>query len=497
MEGFQNTVAAPSTLTNPNIRQEKQKLNRSQRIPEQLHIVSGKLDMLPASTYTGARTEDKTSSKEIYFSPISLNKTSAKLSAPLLPPTTTQYVEAEDIWIAAAATLPPQEQPFEDCDGKLTLRGRDLDRLIFALANAPIIRNYIQAETTVPAYRVTPAYPLTWPLSKQAINRILDAEDLAAEREYCTRLVTPPPSDCTDSPVDLTGPTRPAFAGLAFTEPAVDAPGLTFWSPRRTPQSEICYTGENHYLQISVNNAAPSDCCLKIKTDAVEPGKPRVKVLMQLATDLLVRKTRERIYTMFTEVDVTKSFRNSAFAELVEQGGCNRSDVVLDVTESDETVMLSPVSEHRRPHNNTEKMVDAATELISNLEPENCSMQTLTLMSELARIKRKYQDCVVLRCYDHHENDVPASMSMPWISQHSEEARSKKGHIISDNNMATFELGMIKIAGSRSISPQPFTEEVRMAGETKSVYFVPLVEVASEKTAGWVCFVRDISDVGL
>jgi hypothetical protein len=87
-------------------------------------------------------------------------------------------------------------------------------------------------------------------------------------------------------------------------------------------------------------------------------------------------------------------------------------------------------------------------------------------------------------------------MSEPWISDHLN-ATTGKGREVSADAMSTFRFHMIDITAKRSIQPEPFTVKVPLAGEQRSVHFVPVFHGASEKNAGWVCFLRDISDVGL
>jgi hypothetical protein len=225
-------------------------------------------------------------------------------------------------------------------------------------------------------------------------------------------------------------------------------------------------------------------------------------VFLQLTAAVLVRKTGKKIYSMVTEIDVTGSFRKAAFTELVEQAGYDPDNVRLEVAEgmvrqgSNESIDWCAVADEPRSTDDITDIVNVAVEMITNLEPETCVIQTLTLMSELARIKRKYQDFVFVQCHDHHENGVPSRMSVPWISDHLN-ATTGEGREISAGAMSTFRFHMIDITAKRSIQPEPFTVKVPLARQQKSVHFVPVLDGASEKNAGWVCFLRDISDVGL
>jgi hypothetical protein len=117
-------------------------------------------------------------------------------------------------------------------------------------------------------------------------------------------------------------------------------------------------------------------------------------------------------------------------------------------------------------------------------------------MSELERIKRKHQDFVIVRAHERYENGVPSRMSVPWLSEHLDQESTQTTRI-SSQATATFRMHVIDITAKRSFQSEPFTVKVPLAGEDKSVHFVPILDGETDKNVGWVCFLRDINDVGL
>lgn len=453
--------------------EEEQKLERIQQATEEMHLNDSKFETLPASRYRENRDRIDTNSTEIYFAPRSVSSFSAELSDPLQEPRTpyhregiraasdmplsTQCDQVQDIPTGPSATPSSAGQSLKSNGSKLTLRPTDLDRLVFALANAPTIRKHVEAEAAPPSQRKTPAYPLV--ISK-AHDRVLE-------------------SRCCDSVVEL-----------GYGNALADAPT----SPRRIVNEIAPIRSTFVRLRMTLSTTNQADCCLKIRTDAAEPGKPRVRISVELSTDLLVRKTGQRIYNMFTEIDVTESFRGAAFEELINHAGCALEDVVWDAGDSGET---SGITGDTTSDEYKAGIIDVVAGILSDLNPETCTMESLTLMSELARIKRKYQHCAIVLNHTYHANGVPASSSMPWVSEPFDETMKRRSEERSDHYMHRFEVAMMEGTGGRSLTQKSFTNKVWIAWEKKSVFFVPLFLGPSRRTAGWACFVRDLCDVGL
>jgi hypothetical protein len=441
----------------------------------------------------GSEPSDRT---EIYFSPVSMTGHHAELSDPMPTPelTSAAFDNVEAAWVAAITNVPT---PLSNANIKWSLGTENLDRLVVALANAPMIQSHVQGETWDPTRTRIPGRPSF--MSLCSTLRDLKARDSVVSLQSVTGsagILSP------GRPIDLKRAPRVHFAGLAIMEPKARAAELSFWSQQFVRKGQILHNGKSRYLNIPFDSTSTTDCRLRVQTEALWSGKPSIMVFLQLTAAVLVRKTGKKIYSMVTEIDVTGSFRKAAFTELVEQAGYDPDNVRLEVAEgmvrqgSNESIDWCAVADEPRSTDDITDIVNVAVEMITNLEPETCVIQTLTLMSELARIKRKYQDFVFVQCHDHHENGVPSRMSVPWISDHLN-ATTGEGREISAGAMSTFRFHMIDITAKRSIQPEPFTVKVPLARQQKSVHFVPVLDGASEKNAGWVCFLRDISDVGL
>ena len=502
------TVATRSQLTGDGVRQLRWEHQRLERLRTAAHEVPQAGNDLNASRHDsptatenllrrGSEQNDKT---EIYFSPVSMTGHHAELSDPLPTPelNSAAYDSVEAAWAAATTNLPtPKEHLLRNTNLKWSLRAENLDRLVVALANAPMIQSHVQGETWDPTRQRIPDRPSF--MSLRSNLRDFKARDSAISLQSVigsAGILSP------GRPIDLKIPPQVHFAGLAILEPKARAAELSFWSQHFVRKGQILHNGKSRYLNIPLDSTSTTDCRLRVQMGALWSGKPNIMVFMQLTSSVLVRKTGKKIYAMVTEVDVTESFRKAAFTELVEQAGFNLDDIVLEMTEgivrqgSNESIDWCAVANQPQPNNDITDIVNVAVTMISNLEQETCVMQTLTLMSELARVKRKYQDFVFVHCHEHHENGVPSRMSVPWISDHLN-ATTGKGREVSADAMSTFRFHMIDITAKRSIQPEPFTVKVPLASEEKSVHFVPVLDGASEKNAGWVCFLRDISDVGL
>ena len=448
------------------------------------------------------RTEKASRATEIYFSPMSMNGSQVELSDPLptpeLTPTQASYDAVEAAW-RAATSEPRKSRANSSPQSKWVLRAEDLDRLVVALANAPMIQRHVEKETWEPCRPHVPDRPSF--MSVRSALREVRPKDSAVSlgSEGSADLPFPIPR----SPEDFRRPTRARFTGLAIMEHKADSPALRFWSHDHVKNGNLMHVGKSHYLNVPYDDASKADCRLRVQTNALRSGKPSISVFMQLVAPILVRKTGKKVYTMITEIEVTESFRKAAFTELVEQAGWEPDDVVLETTTqqvrssaSSESIDWCALADDLQSNCEITNIVDTAVETMPHMAAETCVMQRLTLMSELERIKRKHQDFVVVRAHERYENGVPSRMSVPWLSEHLDEQSTKMTHV-SSQATATFRLHVIDITAKRSFQSEPFTVRVPLAGEEKSVHFVPILDGESDKNVSWVCFLRDINDVGL
>ena len=437
---------------------------------------------------------------EIYFSPVALDGSQVELSDPLptpaLTPTQASYDAVEAAW-RAATIAGPKPRANSSAGPKWTLRAEDLDRLVVALANAPMMQQHVGKETWDSSRSTIPDRPSFMSLRStiRDIRPIDSAVSLSSDGSAV--LISP------GSPVDFRRATRAKFAGLAIVESKAHEPALRFWSHHHVKNGNLMHLGKNHYLNVPYDDASKADCRLRVQTGALRSGKPSISVFMRLITPILARKTGKKVYTMITEIDVTESFQKAASTELVEQAGWNPANVVLETkteqvrsSPSSESIDWCGLADDLQSRCDITDVVDTVVKVMSNIEPETCVMQTLTLMAELERIKRKHQDFVLARVHERYKNGVPSRMSVPWLSEHLDE-KSTQTTRISSQATATFRLHVIDITAKRSFQSEPFTVQVPLAGEEKSVHFVPILDGESDKNVGWVCFLRDINDVGL
>ncbi len=504
MPGTNYTVATRSQLTGEGVRQlrwETRRLEKLRGANDENHQPRGepntsRLDTAPTPTTQERRRSEKAFHKatEIYFSPLTLKGSQVELSDPLptpeLTPTQASYATVEAAWRAATT----EEHVATACSSprrKYWLRAQDLDRLVVALANAPMMQRHVEKATRDPGRGNVRDGPSLF----SARSSLRDVSPPKTERAATSR--------SPSNPADLTRATQATFAGIAIVEPKVDSPALRFWSHHHIKNGKLMHVGKERYLNVPYDEASKANCRLRVETVAIRSERSTVSVFMQLVSPVLVRKTGKVIYTMITEFDVTESFRKAAFIELVGQAGCNPEDMVLEAkttqthsSPSSVSIDWCTIADDLQSSSDIASIVDTAVETMAHLGPETCAMQTLTLMSELERIRRKHQDFVIVRAHERYENGVPSRMSVPWLSEHLDVKGNHTPRLPSQAT-ATFRLHIIDITVKRSMQSEPFAATVPLAGEEKSVHFVPILDGESENNVGWVCFLRDINDVGL
>ena len=450
--------------------------------------------------HTGPGTTD------IYFSPIDVTGSKVELSSPLPSPTPSLTPTQESFNASRAIQNAPASTSSTAKVGpskkKLMIGREQLDRLVNALAHAPMIQQHVRKklweddEATISEKPSMLSFRSALKELKPHDSAIaLAKEQVGSPKRVMTKHETSSPTKAASVskavPVKLTG--------IALIDPKITGSPVRFLSKNYLQSTNVLRVGKQQYLNSPYGT--DFECNLRVDHPPAYSNGRQHKVHMQVISQVLERKTARKLFHLVTELDVTESFTKAALTELTEQAGLGLDDVEVkslagasvSSTSSSDIDWCEMVDELQISCE-TDDLVDTAVEMYAHLETETCTMQTLTLMSEIERIKRKHQDFLVVRSHAEHKNGVPSQMSVPWMSHHLEHA-SLGDRPISADGAREFRDRLIASVAKRTTQAGPFGDRLSLAGEEQIVQCVPLVEGDSSKNVAWVCFIRDAADV--
>ena len=414
---------------------------------------------------------------EIYFSPIDISFSRAELSDPLPTPPLTPTQDSYDAAHKAAVTSPLSRDIPGSGRRKFRLSHEQLDRLLAAFVSSPMLQEQMQTESTDST--------IALPSPSNAAN-VRSATRAALEKQSPRKLPCSPKAGKTP---------QVRLGGMALIDPKTRGSPACFFSKHYHQRTDVLRVGERFYLNLPYGKGA--GCYLRVEPQSMSSNS---RVIMQIVNQVLERKTGKMIYFFVVELDVTESFTKAALTELTGQAGIRLDDIeVTSVIEkvrdgSSEGVDWLALADELEATCEIKDVVEKTVDSFASLDKETCIMQTLTLLSELERVKRKHQDFVVVRSHAEYGNGVPSRMSVPWISQHLE-SKSIDGGSISSDSMQKFRQELIGIVAKHCLQNDPFTATSGLAGEEKRVVFMPLVEGTTDKNVAWVCFFRNDSDL--
>lgn len=466
---------------------------------------------------------------DIYFSPLVFSGSQVELSDPIhdpeLTPMQERFSAVEAAWNAAAkpdsiASSNVSKRP------KLTLEPEGLDRLVVAMANAPMIQRLVTKE---PGEKFRLLSDRASFLTHRNASRELKPKDsvLSLRTQSSVRALRSqkfPNSISHIGRLDFEKAPSARLQGLAIMEPKPHPTPLSYWSPDWEDAGKIQKYNGFHYLHVPFDSTSKVDCRLRIEPGSPATGKPASRVFMQLVNPVKVRKTGKSNFVLVAEVDVTESFRKAAFTELIQQAGWNLNDIEIESIDEEVASSLSggsidwcavgnepspstssstsidwcAVADDLQSTSEMTSIIDTATAMFLRLEPETCMMQTLTLMSELERIKRQHQDFLIVQASEPNENKIPTAMCVPWMSEHLD-FNSEAYPDLNEHQLRAFRDELIRIATESIGRPERFTCKVQLGKEPfgkekRIVHFVPVVEPDLVTCTAWVCFIRDQAD---
>jgi hypothetical protein len=375
---------------------------------------------------TGSRRDRKAShtptsseGSDIYFSPIDANRSSAFLSSPQPSPPISPSDNtlngnvirdgrvgevAKKMATLVVETAPVRQPEMAEIAGvgraidsrKVTLTLAHVDRITTALALAPLVQKSVRGS--------------------YFHNETAEAsEEPAALDSEPTDLPTPPISECS---VTMTTSTAQEFGGVALIDTNVEGTPVTLAS------TDAFDTGKCTHLSLPAGLSASST--LRVERPSFAGAESKIILRSLFAT--LDRKTSERALTLLAETDVTTSFARAALTELAHTQRLTLDDLEIatptaggTIYSPDESIDWCRVGEGKETGliitSPVTDILDESMARFAALSAESCTMQTLTLTSELARLHKAHATFLILQPTRYDSDGGLAGVRIPFVSE--------------------------------------------------------------------------------
>lgn len=441
---------------------------------------------------------------EIYFSPIDVNRHRISFTDPIQQPEdyrtpTQERDDDERRWRAAEKqrkrdTPTTDDQPRE----KLMLAPEQVDRLVKALAESPLLHIHVTkqwwdetgsevatvlSEDDVPSLSSGSA-PSPTSFYSQPNHGFANGQssppwssgpnDFTSEEEY---------PDNSESKKFASQHARPHFGGIAMIDPKVHGSPVRFMSQGYQLGANVLQVGHCTFLNIPYGATVQSN--LRIEPPSAKSINCRV--MLQVVNQVLERRSDSKSYLVVAELDVTDSFIKAALRELSAHSGLSLHDIDILTpgvrAKHRDDLDWSALADEIETSLFLRDIVEAAARSFAHLTAETCAMQTLTLMSELQRLKVQHQDFFVLRPTAFHPNGMMAGVSVPWISHHLATL------LADDDDTARLLRERVVVAVTEGLlDRKAFDTKIWWGDRMRSVHCVPLYEGADGKMAAWTAF---------
>ncbi|KAF7189036.1 hypothetical protein HII31_09659 [Pseudocercospora fuligena] len=514
----------PSTTYSASPVSVKQRVEEYEALPD--HITSTQIDLRidtddlshkrsPSGSSTSSGSGRSRQKDDIYFTPVDVTRSQIFLSSPVGSPSASPD----------SPTLPRETDDDDQCptprapralsrrtsqiyvgdvrklkikDDALKITPAQLDQLVVALAKSRMLVKHVSGdwwdlddvpddESVVSSFSQVSLPTLTSAstlYSRQNENFLSDHRNANGTQ-----------SQGSASKVAQQG----AFGGVALCDTKVHGTPVRFVSKNYRHGSSILDVGICTYL--SVPYGTEVECALSI--EAPQGGSPGTRIVLQCKAQVVDRKTGKQVYALMAEEDVTDDFVKAALAELAEATGKAYHDVKVagpsqnSPTESPDIDWVEFADELQAAAE-TSDLVDETSAIFKKLDSETASMQTLTLMSSLDRIKENYEDFLILRPIAFHDNGLPSSMRLPWVSQrlYTDWYKSKK---IGDAEVTPgdtqeaqdFQACIVANVAKQGTKAKAFNCEAYWGEKSRQyLHCVPLMENSEGHCDAWACFVR-------
>ncbi|KAK4555880.1 hypothetical protein LTR86_007100 [Recurvomyces mirabilis] len=452
--------------------------------------------------------------EEIDFSPTNVNNTSVAFSEPLatdeldpLTPTQERYDAARQAADEDNVTSEPEGDLLLR-EIKLMLKPEQVDRLVRALAESPLLRNHVsrqwfdegsEVSTMVSAHEREDTPSLTSGSSAEASPLYAQTEQ-SFPAEQRSPILT---RDLLDDDFALRYPDHPKarrlskdlepqFGGIAMVDPKVHGAPVRFISRGYQQGANVLQVGHCSFVNMPFGTTVHASL-------RVEPASNRsinCRIMLQVVNQILDRKSSKKSYLLVAELDVTESFIRSSLLELSAHSGMSLDEIemiapgVRPMLKKD--LDWCKLADELQTSLAITDAVGLAAASFAHLSAHTCTMQTLTLMSELERLKTRHQDFLVVRPTGYHANGMMSGISMPWISQHLEQMlydadfmthhdeAAKTARLLRDRVVSAITEGC---SGRRS-----FDTRIWWGDQMRQIHCVPLHESVDGRPAAWAAF---------
>ncbi|KAK0273537.1 hypothetical protein LTR35_012287 [Friedmanniomyces endolithicus] len=461
------------------------------------------------------RRDNKVS--RIYFSPIDVNGsvvsfTDPYVSEPSPPPeeehplTPTQERYDDELRRTDAAEQSPPTSTTTEAAAKprLMLKPEQVDRLVKALAECPLLHVHVSkqwwdagdvsdAPSEASGSDATPSLTTSSP-SRSTLSSAQHSQSLVPEHQQSASVLEGDQfaREYPNHPKARVA-TKQKFGGIAIVDPKVHGSPTRYVSQAYRLGATTVNVGQCTFLALPYGTTVQSHL-------RIEPASSRssnCRVMMQVVNQVLERRSGHKTFLLVAELDVTESFTRAALMELAAHVDMSLDDIELlapgiKAMHRDEQLDWCALADELQTSCAITDAVESAAGSFARLAAETCTMQTLTLMSELERLKRRHQDFLVLRPTGYHDNGVMSGIHIPWTSQHLDQLLfdSEPRHTRGEASKAARLLrDRVAVAVAAECgAARAFDSQIWWGDMMRLVHCVPLMDRPEGRPAAWVAF---------
>jgi len=387
-----------------------------------------------------SHTPTSSAGSEIYFSPIDATRSQVFLSSPQpSPPISPADAPKQDdeqakigevvvkkvaeLAIETASAKEPEMVEIagigRSIDGhKVTLTLAHVDRITTVLARAPLVQMRVRGShlDALPENMISPT-----------TDHTPDNNDNKTTTP--TGLPTPPPSEASTSYPYSTG-------GIALLNTTITG------APIFLTSTDTFTPGKCTHLSLPYGLSTTST----LRIEPAQTAQAESKIILQSLFATFDRKTHARAeFTLLAETDVTPSFARAALTELAAAQKITLDDIEIRTPsaaqsyspdgESIDWCAIGQEGDVRSPasdvvHETLEAFASSSSSTANAAAPfsaETCTMQTLTLLSELSRLQTAHATFLVLQPTRFDAQGALAGVKIPLVSGNLQERFEKMG----------------------------------------------------------------------
>ena len=468
-----------------------------------------------------SHTPTSSAGSEIYFSPIDATSSQVFLSSPQPSPPISpsdpfikddEQAKLGEVVVKKVAELAIENASAKEpemvevagvgksVDGcKVTLTLAQVDRITTALAQAPLVQMRVRG-----SHLDTLPENMTSPLPDNTPDNNATSTP--------TGLPTPPPAEAS---------TTGAMGGIALLNTT------TIGAPVSLTSTDAFTPGKCTHLSLPYGLSTTST----LRIEPAQIAHAESKIILQCLFATFDRKSHARAnLTLLAETDVTPSFARAALTELAAAQSIALDDIEIRTPTApyspdgesidwcaigQEEEARSPVSEILQETLETfASSASSSSDAAPPFSAETCTMQTLTLLSELSRLQTAHATFLILQPTRFDAQGALAGVKIPLVSRKLQERFERMGGSSSSSSHSTSSSSAASSSSHGGLKGRLFREAViaavapRLAFGEEFETFVTLGKAKGRARARcvpmfggeglverWVCFLGDEFDV--